>query len=77
MASLMSDEERIERSLTAAQKLGEALRRLHEENIRERAYLKWLDAGSPDGGELWFWLQAEQEYNEEQRRCTPFSTLTD
>ncbi len=70
----MTDEERTKYALSAAEWIGEALRKHHEENIRERAYLKWLDAGSPDGDGFWFWLRAEEEYKEERLRCTPFST---
>jgi hypothetical protein len=34
---------------------------LTEQNIRERAYFKWLEAGCPDGNDNEFWLSAERE----------------
>jgi DUF2934 family protein len=37
--------------------------RTHEE-IRDRAYALWVDAGSPDGREEEFWHQAEAELAE-------------
>jgi hypothetical protein len=32
-----------------------------EEEIRVRAYHKWLEAGSPEGDGERFWLEAERE----------------
>lgn len=32
-----------------------------EQDIRERAYFKWLEAGCPDGHDNEFWLSAERE----------------
>jgi hypothetical protein len=32
-----------------------------QETIRHCAYLKWLDAGMPDGDGVNFWLEAEEE----------------
>jgi hypothetical protein len=32
-----------------------------QEQIRERAYFLWCEAGNPSEGELWFWLCAEKE----------------
>ena len=32
-----------------------------EEKIRLLAYTKWEDAGSPDGADEQFWLEAENE----------------
>jgi hypothetical protein len=32
-----------------------------EEEIRVRAYQKWLEAGSPEGDGERFWLEAERE----------------
>jgi hypothetical protein len=39
----------------------EARRTVSEEDIRLRAYLKWEAAGRPEGDDLSFWLEAEQE----------------
>ena len=33
-----------------------------DEVIRVAAYYKWIDAGRPDGRDLDFWCQAEQEH---------------
>ena len=33
-----------------------------DELIRIAAYFKWLDAGRPDGRDLDFWCQAEQDH---------------
>lgn len=32
-----------------------------QEQIRERAYFLWCDAGNPPDGELYFWLEAEKQ----------------
>ncbi len=32
-----------------------------EEEVRHLAYQKWEDAGRPEGADVWFWLEAEQE----------------
>lgn len=32
-----------------------------EESIRQRAYLKWVARGRPDGDGVAFWLAAERE----------------
>lgn len=32
-----------------------------EDAIRDRAYALWVEAGSPEGNELHFWHQAEQQ----------------
>lgn len=34
---------------------------LRQQAIRELAYLKWEQAGSPPGNGVFFWLEAEQE----------------
>ena len=38
--------------------------RTHEE-IRDRAYALWIEAGSPDGRDMEFWAQAERELAEQ------------
>jgi Protein of unknown function (DUF2934) len=43
----------------ARSRLGPAIITL--DDIRIRAYSKWLAAGSPDGDSSRFWLEAEQE----------------
>lgn len=41
-----------------------------EEKIKELAYYKWIDAGMPDGKDMEFWLEAEQEiYSTFSQRC--------
>jgi len=37
------------------------------EEVRRRAYLKWEAAGKPDGKDVEFWLEAEQEVSEMAR----------
>ena len=32
-----------------------------DDAIRERAYILWIEAGSPEGNDLYFWHAAEQE----------------
>ena len=32
-----------------------------DDAIRDRAYALWVEAGSPDGNDLYFWHTAEQE----------------
>jgi hypothetical protein len=44
-----------------------------EDRIRQRAYDLWLESGEPDGSELAFWLQAEQEIKGE---AAPSADLT-
>lgn len=39
-----------------------------EADIRKLAHQKWQEAGSPHGYSLSFWLDAEREYEAEQRR---------
>lgn len=34
---------------------------LHDQNVRELAYEKWQDAGTPPGDGVKFWLEAEKE----------------
>ncbi len=41
-----------------------------EERIRRRAYELWEQNGRPDGGEMAFWLQAEQEIDASGRQGT-------
>lgn len=36
-----------------------------QERIRERAYALWERAGSPEGDELSFWIEAERQVNDE------------
>lgn len=36
-----------------------------QERIRERAYALWEAAGSPEGDDLWFWVEAERQLSEE------------
>lgn len=33
-----------------------------EDQIRNLAYYKWLDAGQPNGRDIEFWTEAEKEY---------------
>ena len=41
---------------------GEATaRKAQPEDIRLRAYMKWMAAGRPEGDGVKFWLEAEQE----------------
>lgn len=35
---------------------------MHEEQIREIAYLNYLNAGSPEGRSLEFWVDAEHQF---------------
>lgn len=35
-----------------------------ENRIRTAAYYKWLNAGSPEGDGIQFWLEAEKELNQ-------------
>jgi hypothetical protein len=37
---------------------------LYLNDIRERAYEKWVTAGKPQGDDAHFWLEAEQELQE-------------
>lgn len=37
-----------------------------EAKIRELAYVKWVDAGRPEGDGIEFWKQAEQELAERE-----------
>lgn len=37
----------------------------HEDDIRDRAYALWQEAGSPEGREEEFWHRAERELSEE------------
>jgi hypothetical protein len=41
------------------------------QQISERAYYLWVEAGRPGGREQEFWLQAEAEYAREMREATP------
>ena len=41
-----------------------ARKRTKDECIRERAYLKWEQAGRPEGMSERFWQEAEREYRE-------------
>ena len=36
-----------------------------DEDIRDRAYALWVEAGSPDGNDQHFWHQAERELAED------------
>lgn len=36
-----------------------------EDSIRHRAYLKWMDAGSPECDGVEFWLAAEMEHQQD------------
>lgn len=36
----------------------------HSGEIRVIAYLKWLDAGQPEGNDLHFWDEAKREFYE-------------
>jgi hypothetical protein len=38
---------------------------INENSIRERAHWLWKQAGSPEGRDLEFWLEAEQGLREE------------
>ena len=46
---------------------------LAREAVRRLAYAKWLDAGSPQGHDVDFWAQAEQEWI--ARNYVPARTL--
>ena len=35
-----------------------------EEDIRQRAYFKWEEAGRPEGRDVLFWFEAEREVND-------------
>lgn len=37
-----------------------------EQQIREKAYQLWQEAGSPWGGEDGFWLEAERQLKEDK-----------
>ena len=37
----------------------------HEDDIRDRAYALWVEAGSPDGRDEEFWHRAESELAEQ------------
>ena len=37
----------------------------HENDIRDRAYALWVEAGSPEGRDEEFWHQAESELAEQ------------
>lgn len=37
----------------------------HEDDIRDRAYALWVEAGSPDGRDDEFWHRAERELSQE------------
>lgn len=37
----------------------------HEDDIRDRAYALWIEAGSPDGRDQEFWHSAVRELSEE------------
>ena len=39
---------------------------LEHENIKERAYYLWEQAGSPDNRDLEFWLEAEILYKKDE-----------
>lgn len=36
-----------------------------QERIRELAYTLWERAGSPEGDDLWFWVEAERQLSED------------
>lgn len=38
-----------------------------KQTIRQVAYRKWEQAGQPEGQETVFWLEAEREYEEQQK----------
>jgi hypothetical protein len=46
-----------------------------EDKIRERAYELWQQSGKPDGSEMDFWLQAEQELSKEKPAEPPQDRL--
>ena len=39
---------------------------IHEDQIKDRAYQLWDEAGQPEGREQEFWYQAERELAEEE-----------
>ena len=45
--------------------VGPASDRVKDDRIRERAYLIWVDEGSPHGRELDHWLRAKWEIESE------------
>jgi hypothetical protein len=47
------------------------------EDIKTRAWLKWNDAGCPPGDGVEFWLAAEQEYEEGQKRFGELKIYSD
>lgn len=44
------------------------VRQMYLQKIRTLAHAKWEAAGKPEGGELDFWLAAEQEQREKDMR---------
>jgi hypothetical protein len=46
-----------------------------EDKIRERAYELWQQSGKQEGSEMDFWLQAEQEINQDKPAEPPQDRL--
>jgi hypothetical protein len=46
-----------------------------DEKIQELAYYKWLNAGSPEGRDLEFWLEAEDEFFSDENQWLPAEDL--
>ena len=38
-----------------------------DDAIRDRAYALWVEAGSPDGNDMYYWLAAEQELTAQEQ----------
>ena len=47
--------------------VGPASDRVKDDRVRERAYLIWVDEGSPQGRELDHWLRAKWEIESEPK----------
>ena len=41
------------------------MRTPHDDEIRDRAYALWVEAGSPDGRDEEFWHRAQRELSED------------
>ena len=41
-----------------------------DDAIRDRAYALWVEAGSPEGNDLYFWHTAEQELAAEEQAAS-------
>lgn len=68
-ASYVKDETTVQRLLRSADELKTKLFRLSQHRkITARAEQLWQQAGRPSGRDLEFWLKAEKQVNDENRR---------